>query len=170
MWEITFLLSISSCPDSPQYERYLRFGAEQCVLSLGGLLCPGPGCGAGLMAQDRRVECDIRAGCGLVFCRDCCQDYHLGACPAVEGEGPDIGAPLTPQGFAVDTEASLRSRWDRDSLLFIKESTKPCPQCSAPVQKNGGCSHMRCPLCQAEWCWVCAVPWNRDCMGDHWFE
>ncbi|XP_055007439.1 E3 ubiquitin-protein ligase parkin isoform X2 [Boleophthalmus pectinirostris] len=74
------------------------------------------------------------------------------------------------QSFPVDSEASLRSRWDRDSLLFIKESTKPCPRCAAPVQKNGGCSHMRCPLCHTEWCWVCAVPWNRDCMGNHWFE
>ncbi|XP_033838043.1 E3 ubiquitin-protein ligase parkin [Periophthalmus magnuspinnatus] len=153
-----------------QYDRYLRFGAEQCLLGLGGLLCPGAGCGAGLVAQGRRVECDVRAGCGLVFCRDCRQDYHQGACPTAEGAGTDAQAPPTQQSFPLDSEASLQARWDRDSLLFIKESTKPCPQCSAPVQKNGGCSHMHCPLCQAEWCWVCALPWSRDCMGNHWFE
>ncbi|XP_072296514.1 E3 ubiquitin-protein ligase parkin-like [Eucyclogobius newberryi] len=153
-----------------QYERFLLFGAEQCVLGLGGLLCPGVGCGAGLVAQSRRVQCDVRVGCGLVFCRDCRQDYHQGACSTVEGDGPAAQATPTGQSFPVDTEASLRSRWDRDSLQFIKESTKPCPQCGAPVQKNGGCSHMTCPLCRTEWCWVCAAPWNRDCMGNHWFH
>lgn len=153
-----------------QYERYLRFGAEQCLLTLGGLLCPGPGCGAGLVAQSRRVECDVRAGCGLVFCRDCRGPYHQGACPDAQAPPTADGAAPTGQSFPVDREAQLRSRWDQDSLLFIKESTKPCPQCSAPVQKNGGCSHMRCPLCGAEWCWVCGTSWSRDCMANHWFQ
>lgn len=156
---------------SEQYERYLRFGAEQCVLGLGGLLCPGPGCGAGLVSRTRRVECDVRAGCGLVFCRDCRGPYHEGACPDDAQAAPTAeGATATGQTFPVDSEALLRSRWDRDSLLFIKESTKPCPQCCAPVQKNGGCSHMRCPLCGAEWCWICGTPWSRDCMANHWFQ
>lgn len=155
-----------------QYDRYLRFGAEQCLLQIGGMLCPGAGCGAGLVApsDSRRVECDRRVGCGLVFCRDCREEYHGGACPDAHAPPTAEGGPPTEQSFPVDSEASLRSRWDRDSLLFIQESTKPCPQCSAPVQKNGGCSHMRCTLCKAEWCWICGVPWNRDCMGNHWFE
>ncbi|KAK7944744.1 hypothetical protein WMY93_000472 [Mugilogobius chulae] len=108
------------------------FRAEQYLLGLGGLLCPGVGCGAGLVAHGRRVECDVRAGCGLVFCRDCRRDYHQGACPSVEGAGSGAQATPTQQSFPVDSEASVRSRWDRDSLLFIKESTKPCPQCGAP--------------------------------------
>lgn len=37
----------------------------------------------------------------------------------------------------VDEEASLRGRWDRASLLLLQESTKPCPKCSAPVERNG---------------------------------
>lgn len=154
-----------------QYDRYLRFGAEQCLLLIGGLLCPGAGCGAGLVAPSysKRVECDPRAGCGLVFCRDCRGQYHEGQCPDIQNTSSAEGEPPSEQSFPVDGEASLRSRWDRDSLLFIQESTKPCPQCCAPVQKNGGCSHMRCTLCKAEWCWICGVPWNRDCMGNHWF-
>ena len=31
------------------YNRYLRFGAEDLVLASGGLLCPQPGCGAGIL-------------------------------------------------------------------------------------------------------------------------
>lgn len=37
----------------------------------------------------------------------------------------------------MDEEASLRGRWDRASLLLLQESTKPCPKCSAPVERNG---------------------------------
>uniref|UniRef100_A0A8C6UJE8 RING-type domain-containing protein n=1 Tax=Neogobius melanostomus TaxID=47308 RepID=A0A8C6UJE8_9GOBI len=70
-----------------RYDRYLRFGAEQCVLQLGGLLCPGRGCGAGLVSRTRRVECDMRAGCGLVFCRDCRGPYHQGCCAPVQKNG-----------------------------------------------------------------------------------
>ncbi|XP_029962760.1 E3 ubiquitin-protein ligase parkin [Salarias fasciatus] len=150
-----------------QYERYLRYGAEECVLALGGLLCPSPGCGAGLLPPDgsRRVECDRRLGCGFVFCRQCREADHQGECAAARD--PPTGAASS--GFVVEAAASLRGRWDQASLLCIKESTKPCPQCSIPVERNGGCMHMHCPRCGADWCWLCGVAWNRDCMGNHWF-
>lgn len=42
-----------------QYQRLLHFGAEEYVLSTGGVLCPQPGCGMGLLADAscRRVQC-----------------------------------------------------------------------------------------------------------------
>ncbi|XP_070697525.1 E3 ubiquitin-protein ligase parkin [Pempheris klunzingeri] len=149
-----------------QYGRYLRFGAEQCLLVIGGLMCPSPGCGAGLVPPEdvRRVECDRQVGCGFVFCRHCREAYHEGACHA------ELTAPIgdASQGFMVGEDASHRGRWDSSSVL-LQEMTKRCPQCSVPVERNGGCMHMLCPLCRAEWCWLCGVTWNRECMGDHWF-
>lgn len=41
------------------------------------------------------------------------------------------------QGFQVEEEASLRARWDQASLRLMQESTKRCPQCSVPVERNG---------------------------------
>jgi len=43
-------------------------------------------------------------------------------------------------------------------------TTKPCPRCGAPIEKNGGCSHMTCPApgkggCGYEFCW--------HCLGDY---
>ncbi|XP_076599714.1 E3 ubiquitin-protein ligase parkin isoform X1 [Chaetodon auriga] len=150
-----------------QYGRYLHYGAEECLLMSGGLMCPSPECGAGLVPPEdsRRVECDRQHGCGFVFCKDCRESYHEGECHA------ELAPPTgdASQVFVVDEEASLRGRWDRASLLLLQESTKRCPQCSVPVERNGGCMHMQCPLCKAEWCWLCGVTWNRDCMGDHWF-
>ncbi|XP_028279605.1 E3 ubiquitin-protein ligase parkin isoform X2 [Parambassis ranga] len=151
-----------------QYQRYQRYGAEDCLLRIGGLLCPAPGCGAGLLPADgsRRVECNSQLGCGFIFCRDCRGSFHEGPCETVQAPStPDV----PPLGFTVEEEASLRGRWEQDSILLIQESTKRCPQCSVPVERNGGCMHMQCPLCRAEWCWLCGVPWNRECMGNHWF-
>ncbi|XP_068597295.1 E3 ubiquitin-protein ligase parkin isoform X2 [Brachionichthys hirsutus] len=150
-----------------QYGRYQRYGAEQCLLMAGGLMCPSPGCGAGLIPPDdvRRVECDRQLGCGFVFCKNCREEYHEGACPSAIT--PPSGE--TSQEFLVDEEASLRGRWNRASMLLLQETTKPCPRCSVPVERNGGCMHMQCPLCGAEWCWLCRVGWNGECMGSHWF-
>lgn len=68
-----------------QYERYHGYGAEECLLQMGGVLCPRAGCGAGLIPQAppiRKVECERSngLGCGFVFCRDCKEEFHDGTC------------------------------------------------------------------------------------------
>ncbi|XP_018621705.1 E3 ubiquitin-protein ligase parkin [Scleropages formosus] len=175
----------AGCPDSlikevhhfrvlgeEQYERYQRYGAEECVLRMGGVLCPAPGCGAGLLPENgqRRVQCDHSSGlgCGFVFCRECKQGFH---------EGPCQTRPVSEAGaahqhdYVVDEEAARRARWEQASQETIDETTRPCPRCHVPVEKNGGCMHMVCPIaqCRFEWCWLCRVEWNRECMGSHWF-
>uniref|UniRef100_A0A8C1TVL8 RING/Ubox-like zinc-binding domain-containing protein n=1 Tax=Cyprinus carpio TaxID=7962 RepID=A0A8C1TVL8_CYPCA len=72
-------LSPAGCPDSlikevhhfrvlgdEQYECYQQYTAEECVLQMGGVLCPAPGCGAGLLPVDdcRRVRCELGNGLG----------------------------------------------------------------------------------------------------------
>lgn len=67
----------------------------------GGLMCPSPGCGAGLVPGDggRRVECDRQLGCGFVFCRDCRESYHEGACHTEQapppGEASEVSCSLS---------------------------------------------------------------------------
>uniref|UniRef100_A0A8B9HWH9 E3 ubiquitin-protein ligase parkin n=1 Tax=Astyanax mexicanus TaxID=7994 RepID=A0A8B9HWH9_ASTMX len=174
----------AGCPDSlikevhhfrvlgeEQYERYQRYAAEECLLQMGGVLCPAPGCGAGLLPEEdrRRIQCELGEGlgCGFVFCRDCKEEYHEGDCR--RRTTPAAGGAL--QGYVVDEEAALRARWEQASQDTIEETTRPCPKCRVPVEKNGGCMHMVCPRaqCKFEWCWLCCVEWNRECMGNHWF-
>ncbi|CAD7691607.1 unnamed protein product [Nyctereutes procyonoides] len=148
--------SRSGCPNSlikelhhfrilgeEQYNRYQQYGAEECVLQMGGVLCPSPGCGAGLLPEPgvRKVTC--------------------------EGSN-DLGCGA----YKVDEKAAEQARWEEASKETIKKTTKPCPRCHVPVEKNGGCMHMKCPQpqCQLEWCWTCSCEWNRTCMGDHWFD
>uniref|UniRef100_A0A8D1DQZ0 E3 ubiquitin-protein ligase parkin n=2 Tax=Sus scrofa TaxID=9823 RepID=A0A8D1DQZ0_PIG len=103
----------------------------------------------------------------LVFCRDCKESYHEGECSALFEASAAVA-----QAYRVDQKAAEQARWEEASKETIRKTTKPCPRCHVPVEKNGGCMHMKCPQpqCQLEWCWNCGWEWNRDCMGDHWFD
>ena len=159
-------------PES-DYQKYQRFAAEECVLSCGGLLCPQPGCGAGIIIEEsdpdicNRITC---GSCGFVFCRKCLQGFHIGDC--LTEEATDAMVPSTSTFLGVDPTNADQSKWD-DMLTrtAIKLSTKPCPKCRTPTERNGGCMHIVCTRsqCGFNWCWICQTEWNRDCMGNHWF-
>ncbi|XP_061480314.1 E3 ubiquitin-protein ligase parkin isoform X3 [Rhineura floridana] len=176
---------VAGCPDSlikelhhfrilgeEQYNRYQCYAAEECVLQMGGVLCPTPGCGAGLLPEPevRKIVCEPSngMGCGFAFCRECKEEYHEGECRTVlETQGA-----TAQEGYEVDEHAAIQARWEEASKETIKRTTKPCPKCHVPVEKDGGCMHMKCPRpqCRFEWCWNCSLEWNRTCMGDHWFD
>ncbi|MXQ92595.1 hypothetical protein E5288_WYG005685 [Bos mutus] len=138
-------------PD-PQYNRYQQYGAEECVLQLGGVLCPGPGCGAGLLPEpgQRKVFCEPGRGlgCGFVFCRDCKEPYHEGDCGAViEASG------TVTQAYRVNEKAAEQARWEEASKETIKKTTKPCPRCHVPVEKNALLqATLYWPLCRSLKC------------------
>lgn len=55
------------CIGFVQYAQYQRFGAEECVLKAGGVLCPQPGCGAGILADADCTRIVCLNGCGVSF-------------------------------------------------------------------------------------------------------
>lgn len=153
------------------YARYQRFGAEECLLQAGGVLCPVPGCGAGILPDPdcNRVTCVKHGdqGCGFVFCRRCLQGFHLGACETLDASA----SSSFPLVFTINTSHIESARWDRENASVIQVTTKPCPKCRTPTERDGGCMHMICtrPNCGFHWCWVCQCEWTRECMGNHWF-
>jgi len=48
-----------------------------------------------------------------------------------------------------------------DDETWVELNTKPCPKCSFPIEKNGGCIHMTCK-CGHEFCWMCNGTYGRD--------
>ncbi|XP_015593190.1 E3 ubiquitin-protein ligase parkin [Cephus cinctus] len=181
----------TGCPDSyilevhhfhllnaHQYEQYQRFGTEEYVLKAGGLLCPQPDCGMGIIPQSpdtdttdeecRKIQCI--GGCGYVFCRRCLQGFHVDDC---ETQHPVLSSSQNPATgtYAVDPLKAKDAKWDEASKKTIKVSTKPCPKCRTPTERDGGCMHIVCTRagCGFQWCWVCQTQWTRDCMGNHWF-
>nr|CAD7405326.1 unnamed protein product [Timema cristinae] len=153
-----------------QYDQYQRFGAEEYVLQSGGVLCPQPGCGMGILVERHCTKVTCMAGCGFVFCRKCLQGYHLGEC-IPEGDNSSLGDTTGDCLYNVDPGRAAQARWDDASKVTIRVMTKPCPKCRTPTERDGGCMHMVCtrPQCGLEWCWVCQTHWSRECMGNHWF-
>ena len=150
--------------------RYQRFAAEECLLQAGGVLCPQPRCGAGIMPDDpeeRKVKC---VQCQYVFCKNCHQGFHM-------NDDCEAALPLFERqesSMTLNPEMILQARWqekklDSSSLLTIRVMTKPCPKCRTPTERDGGCMHMECTRCNFQWCWLCQTNWTRDCMATHWF-
>ena len=62
---------LRSTSDSTSSYRYKQFGAEECLLKMGGVLCPAPNCGTGIFLeseeelggeQENHAEC---SECGV---------------------------------------------------------------------------------------------------------
>lgn len=151
-----------------QYDLYQRFGTEEFVLRSGGVLCPQPGCGMGILIDPGCNKIACVNGCGYVFCRLCLQGYHIGECQSNDN---DNNVNVEGCLYNVDPNRASEARWDEASRVTIKVSTKPCPKCRTPTERDGGCMHMICTRagCEFHWCWVCQTAWTRDCMGNHWF-
>lgn len=43
---------------------------------------------------------------------------------------------------------------------------KKCPKCKVWTEKNLGCNHMTCKICQFNWCWLCSL----ECLPDHYLQ
>lgn len=57
---------------------------------------------------------------------------------------------------------------DIDIKNFTLESgiiVKKCPKCKVWTEKNLGCNHMTCKICQFDWCWLCL----KACPPEHYF-
>lgn len=146
-----------------KYEQYKDFGVEDYLLSTGGIICPNPGCGEGMVLDDNSGRSARCASCQFVFCVLCKSGQHEGDCVFSPTRGPH------GELSAIDGDRHLRARWDSESLETIHDTTKPCPQCKTRTEKAGGCMHMQCTRCRLEWCWLCEKEWDRECQGNHWF-
>ena len=152
--------SLSDNQSSDQYERYQRFAAEQFVIDAGGILCPQPNCGTGIMPnkdesaqintdnntpEERKIVC---TECRYVFCRLCLQGFHIGDCNEILVEQDENQAERqnsTSTVIGADRNLASRARWLPDevrsreqlsiegpssSWAAIRITTKPCPKVS----------------------------------------
>lgn len=52
---------------------------------------------------------------------------------------------------------------ERETEGVVQRSSKTCPSCRMPIQKEGGCNFMDCPNCRRHFCWSC----GRILRGSH---
>ncbi|WIA17066.1 hypothetical protein OEZ85_013967 [Tetradesmus obliquus] len=98
--------------------------------------CPSvPWCGHAVeVDSDPFVEPECP--CGIAFCFKC-------------GKAPH--SPCTCDMWLLWDE---KINGDSETRNWLAANTKPCPKCSKPVEKNGGCNLVMCKCGQA-FCWLC---------------
>ncbi|KAI9768300.1 MAG: hypothetical protein M1839_004135 [Geoglossum umbratile] len=82
---------------------------------------------------------------GITFdCPDCLNTTCI-RCKVTNHEGSTCAEyrELTSEG------AIAFQKWKE------KNHVKPCPKCGTPIEKESGCNHMTCTVCQAHICWYC---------------
>eukprot|EP00879_Flechtneria_rotunda_P010931 GHRR01011422.1.p1 GENE.GHRR01011422.1~~GHRR01011422.1.p1 ORF type:complete len:527 (+),score=168.68 GHRR01011422.1:246-1826(+) len=98
--------------------------------------CPSvPWCGRAIeVDSDPYVEPEC--SCGVAFCFKCSKDPH---------------SPCTCAMWAMWDE---KINGDSETRNWLAANTKPCPKCSKPVEKTGGCNLVVCQ-CRQPFCWLC---------------
>jgi len=54
-----------------------------------------------------------------------------------------------------DCTAYAAQMQEEEAAIKVAFDTKECPSCGWRTEKSGGCNHMTCQHCQADWCWIC---------------
>jgi len=111
--------------------------------------CPTPSCNRFFPVSKNKFEYDTAIGsdimmcpCDASICKNCHQPSHLGvSCETYRKIRKEIDSGR------LDDELK--------SLKWIKTETQPCPKCQFPINKNGGCNHVRCGKCNYYFCWHC---------------
>eukprot|EP01113_Clastostelium_recurvatum_P005800 TRINITY_DN12601_c0_g1_i2.p2 TRINITY_DN12601_c0_g1~~TRINITY_DN12601_c0_g1_i2.p2 ORF type:complete len:348 (+),score=71.39 TRINITY_DN12601_c0_g1_i2:110-1153(+) len=106
-------------------------------------------CGSGGFGFDRSGEtaCSDRMcpDCDYSVCTECLLPGHAGVTCAKNWE------------VVSDNDASVDEvRYAK----YFKRFARNCPQCTAPTERSGGCSHMTCRECKHQWCWLCRGPYQ----------
>lgn len=110
--------------------------------------CPAPDCGKAVEAHvpfsDESTIPIGECACGKQFCLSCNIDEDHLPCPC-----------------------KVAARWldklrdESETLTWMSVHTKPCPKCTNPIEKNGGCNHIHCTQCKNHFCWVCLGDWAK---------
>lgn len=119
---------------------------QYCLVELRGQHCPSPHCGRLLSPKPGTGNHDLlHCDCGLsTICGKCGERAHPGVSCEVYGSW----RKSIDSGKADDESNSLR---------YIVYRSQPCPKCGFPIEKNGGCNHVRCTKCQYYFCFQWCV-------------
>ncbi|GMH39326.1 hypothetical protein BSKO_07224 [Bryopsis sp. KO-2023] len=105
--------------------------------------CPSvPHCGRAIQV-DGDHYCEPDCACGLKFCFKCGNEPH------------------SPSSCEMWRHWCKKCEDDSETRNWLTANTKPCPKCTNPVEKNGGCNLVVCRCGQA-FCWLCGASTGTD--------
>ncbi|XP_033746085.1 uncharacterized protein LOC117331466 [Pecten maximus] len=111
--------------------------------------CPGASCHkVAKLASPGKSFSPVLCSCGKTWCFSCVSDIHW---------------PATCDQYSAYKKMLLQNgddgRWTPVETMTYYVKVKRCPKCMYPMEKNGGCSQIRCK-CSHSFCWECLGDWN----------
>lgn len=138
------------------------------------LKCPSDGCRCGLTATElasgttpaqrdvldqNSLRAALTAMPDFVYCPRCPNGggvvTHTDCGDVVCMNGHEFCAQCRLPQHKHMTCAEFKQTPEYECIKWEMQNARPCPKCSAPIQKDGGCSHMTCKSCTYEFCWLC---------------
>ncbi|XP_069827794.1 E3 ubiquitin-protein ligase RNF14-like [Dendropsophus ebraccatus] len=118
--------------------------------------CPRITCQAPVI-QEPESTMGMCSVCQYAFCILCKMTFHgIAPCKVPEEKNDDLDEEDTDDDEEEDEMEYLARQANKiKNVSWIKESTKPCPGCRSPIEKNGGCNKMFCSRCRTPFCWLC---------------
>lgn len=121
--------------------------------------CPSPGCVYAIDFGTRygTKNYDVTCLCSYEFCWNCSEDAHR-----------PVNCDMVSKWIIKHREHINESK----NMSWILANTKPCPNCNSHIEKNHGCNHMTCSICNHSFCWICLCPYDGQYDGHtcHKFE
>ena len=127
-------------------ERYWKLLTKSLTKNQGGRIqwCASVKCDLNCQRTDdtRRIRTAIDCECGTNYCFYCGNQAHY-PCDCHSAKA----------WLNKEVEQGANNLW-------LLAHSKGCPHCKSPVEKNGGCNHMKCTNCEFHFCWICMGDWN----------
>lgn len=126
------------------FDRYLNIEMNEGLREIPGVRqCRTPNCNFMYFPYDENRPGSIVCGrCNERYCSHCGFNHaeNMTCAQAERERDPDLAEQANQE--------------------WIRENTKPCPNCNDPIEKNGGCNHMTCQKCRHEFCWTCLATYR----------
>ncbi|CAN9500693.1 unnamed protein product [Ophioblennius macclurei] len=177
------------------FNRYDRLLLQTTLDSMPDVVyCPRPSCATAAIL-DKSSNLAMCSVCGFAFCVECKKTYHgTDECEDKKIKKEDqkiighcVKLPSTEEGQSAlwkdynsgskERKRLLENRYGRKALKvllgstlsekWIKNNSKPCPQCACKIEKDGGCNRMFCTQCNRAFCWACQVLLTAANSGTH---
>lgn len=106
-----------------------------------------------------RLDCGqiFAANCKEVYCDQCNAEYCM-VCTKNKG----VASPTHP-GYSCE-QLDPKNEDEMFRKLFDSGKMAYCPNsdCKARLEKDGGCGHMTCQVCDAHFCWFCMNIYSHE--------
>lgn len=120
--------TIKTILDEQSFKRYQYLVQQKLTKKKPTNICPKPGCSKQILFQ--KDSQFIQCACDTMICNSCGDFWH---------EGKNCLEVIDPEFEKYVQENHLRF----------------CTMCKTIVARVEGCTHITCPVCDYEWCWLC---------------